>query len=84
MNKFRKRSTDKFEEIKEILISSLQDQSTKIDFTDGVSMEFPFWRFNMRQSNTENLIRINLETQGDTVSVQNYLKKLEKLIDLVR
>lgn len=77
-------TTDKFEEIKEILISSLQDQSTKIDFTDGVSMEFPFWRFNMRQSNTENLIRINLETQGDTVSVQNYLKKLEKLIDLVR
>lgn len=77
-------STDKFEEIKELLIRSLQDQSTKIDFTDGVSMEFPFWRFNMRQSNTENLIRINLETQGDTVSVQNYLKKLEKLIDLVR
>lgn len=77
-------STDKFEEIKAVLISSLQDQSTKIDFTDGLSMEFPFWRFNIRQSNTENLIRINLETQGDELSVLNYLKKLEKLIGLIR
>lgn len=76
-------NTNKFEEIKEILISSLQDQSTKIDFTDGISMEFPFWRFNIRQSNTENLIRINVETQGNQLSIQNYLQKLERLIDLV-
>lgn len=77
-------NTNKFEEIKNILINSLQDQATKIDFTDGISMEFPFWRFNIRPSNTENLIRVNVETQGNENSVLNYLKKLEHIIDLAR
>ena len=35
------------------------------DLTDGVSMEFPRWRFNLRASNTEPLIRLNVETRAD-------------------
>jgi phosphomannomutase len=76
-------STNKFEEIKDALVKSLQGQSTKIDFIDGISMEFPLWRFNIRQSNTENLIRINVETKYDAKNVQHYLKKLESIIDLI-
>jgi len=36
-----------------------------IDDTDGISMEFPQWRFNLRMSNTEPVVRLNLETRGD-------------------
>jgi phosphomannomutase len=36
-----------------------------IDATDGVGMEFPTWRFNLRMSNTEPLIRLNVESRGD-------------------
>jgi phosphomannomutase/phosphomannomutase/phosphoglucomutase len=35
------------------------------DLTDGLSMEFACWRFNLRPSNTEPLIRLNVETRGD-------------------
>jgi phosphomannomutase len=36
-----------------------------IDHTDGVGIEFDDWRFNLRMSNTEPLIRLNVETRGD-------------------
>ncbi|MGD8914134.1 MAG: phosphomannomutase CpsG [Candidatus Thiodiazotropha sp.] len=35
----------------------------KVDTTDGLSMEFPDWRFNLRASNTEPLLRLNVETR---------------------
>ena len=35
-----------------------------IDHTDGLSMEFPEWRFNLRGSNTEPLVRLNVESRG--------------------
>jgi phosphomannomutase len=37
-----------------------------IDETDGVSLEFDEWRFNLRASNTEPVIRLNVESRGDT------------------
>jgi len=35
-----------------------------VDRTDGVSFEFPDWRFNLRSSNTEPLLRLNVEARG--------------------
>jgi len=35
-----------------------------VDRTDGVSVEFPDWRFNLRGSNTEPLLRLNVEARG--------------------
>ncbi len=40
-------------------------QAPTEDFTDGVSLEFPRWRVNVRGSNTEPVLRVNLETRGD-------------------
>ena len=37
-----------------------------VDFTDGVSMTFAEWRFNIRKSSTEPLVRLNLEVRGNT------------------
>ena len=36
-----------------------------VDEIDGISMEFSAWRFNLRMSNTEPVVRLNLETRGD-------------------
>lgn len=36
-----------------------------IDNTDGISIEFPDWRFNLRSSNTEPVVRLNVESRGD-------------------
>ena len=35
-----------------------------VDYTDGLSLEFPEWRMNLRSSNTEPLIRLNVESRG--------------------
>ncbi|MBS0397226.1 MAG: phosphomannomutase, partial [Proteobacteria bacterium] len=35
-----------------------------VDRTDGLSLEFPDWRFNLRSSNTEPLLRLNVEARG--------------------
>ena len=37
---------------------------------DGVSREFPQWRFNLRMSNTEPVVRLNVESRGDTALMQ--------------
>ncbi|MEN9502925.1 MAG: hypothetical protein RI964_2210 [Pseudomonadota bacterium] len=42
-----------------------------IDTTDGLSMEFSDWRFNLRGSNTEPVLRLNVETKQDFALMQN-------------
>lgn len=41
------------------------DDAVQVDFTDGLSMEFSDWRFNLRCSNTEPLVRLNVESRGN-------------------
>ena len=40
-------------------------QNPQIDQTDGVSLDFGAWRFNVRASNTEPLLRLNIESRAD-------------------
>lgn len=53
----------------------------KIDRTDGLSVEYPTWRFNLRGSNTEPVIRLNVETRGDHSLME---QKTAELLDLIR
>jgi phosphomannomutase len=39
--------------------------AVSVDHTDGLSIEYAQWRFNLRTSNTEPLIRLNVESRGD-------------------
>ena len=52
-----------------VLISSIEDvyhvDAISVDHTDGLSMEFENWRFNLRMSNTEPVVRLNVESRGD-------------------
>lgn len=59
------------------------DQALVIDTTDGVSMEFPEWRFNLRMSNTEPVIRLNIESRGDKQILQENQDALLALIESV-
>lgn len=52
----------------------------KRDDTDGVSLDFGDWRFNLRRSNTEPLLRLNIETRGDPVAVRYHLEAIAALI----
>jgi phosphomannomutase/phosphomannomutase/phosphoglucomutase len=51
-----------------------------IDLTDGLSLEFEHWRFNLRGSNTEPLIRLNVESRGDSALMQAKTAELLELI----
>ena len=52
-----------------------------IDLTDGLSMEFAEWRFNLRGSNTEPLVRLNVESRGSEPLMREKTAELLKLID---
>ncbi len=45
-------------------------QAKSVDHTDGISMEFGQWRFNLRSSNTEPVVRLNVESRGDIALMQ--------------
>jgi len=49
----------------ERILQQYLPQNPKVDRTDGVSVEFSDWRFNLRGSNTEPLLRLNVEARGD-------------------
>ncbi|WEN14945.1 phosphomannomutase [Rhodanobacter sp. AS-Z3] len=50
------------------------------DRTDGLSLEFAQWRFNVRSSNTEPLLRLNVETRGDLELLETRTAELRALI----
>jgi phosphomannomutase len=51
-----------------------------VDYTDGLSMEFADWRLNLRASNTEPLIRLNIESRGSDDLVQERTAEILKLL----
>jgi phosphomannomutase len=52
-----------------------------IDFTDGLSLDMGLWRFNLRESNTEPVIRLNVESRGDAELMQLKTSELLAQID---
>ena len=58
------------------------DQNPAIDKTDGVSLDFGAWRLNVRASNTEPLLRLNIESRADKnpKPMQDYVNELTQLI----
>ena len=54
-----------------------ETEALLVDEIDGVSMEFTDWRFNLRMSNTEPVVRLNVETRADALLLKQ--KELEIL-----
>ncbi|MFT2133290.1 phosphomannomutase [Stenotrophomonas maltophilia] len=55
-------------------------QSPALDHTDGISADFGNWRFNLRSSNTEPLLRLNVEARGDAALMQARTDEISRLI----
>jgi len=55
----------------------------RVDRIDGLGVEFPAWRFNLRKSNTEPVLRLNVETRGDAALMQAKTAELLTLMDRV-
>jgi phosphomannomutase/phosphoglucomutase len=51
-----------------------------LDHTDGISADFGHWRFNLRSSNTEPLLRLNVESRGDAALMQERTAEIAALI----
>jgi phosphomannomutase len=58
-----------------------QGAARAVDLTDGLSMEFAEWRFNLRGSNTEPLVRLNVESRGSEPLMREKTAEVLKLID---
>jgi phosphomannomutase len=52
-----------------------------VDDTDGYSFEFAEWRFNIRMSNTEPVVRLNLETRADQVLMQEKTREVLNVME---
>jgi phosphomannomutase len=58
----------KVDDAKALIAQALErygKNALSIDRTDGISIELENWRFNLRSSNTEPLLRLNVESRGD-------------------
>lgn len=62
------------------VLSHFAPDKPSIDLTDGVSLEFPEWRFNLRASNTEPLLRLNVESRGDYELMKRRTDEIDRLI----
>jgi len=52
-----------------------------MDYTDGLSVLYPTYRFDLRKSNTEPVLRLNVETRSDEKLLK---EKTEELLGLIR
>ena len=48
---------------------------------DGLSIEYTRWRFNLRSSNTEPLVRLNVESRGDEALMKAKTEELLKALE---
>ena len=61
------------------LKARFSDQAVQVDELDGLSMAFTDWRFNLRSSNTEPVVRLNVEATDSQLMQQ----KTRELLDLI-
>jgi phosphomannomutase len=55
-------------------------QPHQLSTLDGISMDFGTWRFNLRSSNTEPVVRLNVETKGDASLLNAKVAELKGLL----
>ncbi|HFZ8994092.1 TPA: phosphomannomutase CpsG [Citrobacter freundii] len=52
------------------VLEKYQPAALAVDYTDGISLEFADWRFNLRSSNTEPVVRLNVESRANVELMQ--------------
>jgi len=64
----------------ENVLSAYRADALSIDGADGVSVAFEDWRFNLRQSNTEPLVRLNVEGTGNADAIASHVSAIVELL----
>ena len=64
----------------ENVLSAHRAAALSIDQTDGVSLAFDDWRFNLRRSNTEPLVRLNVEGKGNADALAAHVSAIADLL----
>lgn len=64
----------------ENVLSAHRAAALSIDETDGVSLAFHDWRFNLRRSNTEPLVRLNVEGKGNADALAAHVSAIADLL----
>ena len=64
----------------ENVLSAHREAANSIDETDGVSLAFGDWRFNLRRSNTEPLVRLNVEGKGNADALAAHVSEIANLL----
>ncbi|MEO1196411.1 MAG: phosphomannomutase/phosphoglucomutase [Pseudomonadota bacterium] len=62
------------------VVEALSEDAVSIDRLDGISLNFADWRANVRASNTEPLLRLNVETRGDAALLERKVAEMRSLI----
>lgn len=62
------------------ILARYEKQAVHVDHTDGLSVEFPNWRFNVRMSNTEPVVRLNVESRADPALMAGKTEELLRLM----
>jgi phosphomannomutase len=57
-----------------------EPEAISVDETDGISLEFEDWRFNLRSSNTEPVIRLNVESRADKSLMEAKVQEILSLL----
>jgi phosphomannomutase len=63
------------------VIAQFEPDAVSVDRTDGVSVALADWRFNLRASNTEPVIRLNVESRGDAALVAAKVAEIEAILN---
>ena len=56
--------------------------SMRVEYVDGLSIEMDDWRFNLRMSNTEPVVRLNVESRGNRDLMERKTHELLAMIDV--
>ncbi|MDC0087468.1 phosphomannomutase [bacterium] len=64
------------------VLENFESQSKVLDEMDGYSLAFDNWRFNLRKSNTEPLVRLNIESRGPIINLESKVKEISELLNL--
>lgn len=62
------------------VLENYRTQAKTLDKMDGFSLTIDDWRFNLRKSNTEPLVRLNVESKGTSINLDEQVKKISKLL----
>ncbi len=62
------------------VLDAYEKGAVNVDYTDGIALEFADWRFNLRSSNTEPVVRLNVESRADAELMR---AKTEEILDIL-